>query len=242
MCRSWEQMQLSLTNKPSVPDCSVCDSSYPILSQTFSHTSMRLPTIAQIKSHIYTDRQWVEAGDFDRNKQLLTMKVRESYVGQSFVLLTDEFIRSLKRLCPAFTNIVEIGAGIGWLGHWLCKYGIRVQASIDNKTWPGFPQDRYLDIVQQMDSLDYLRLHPEVELFILAWPEEDDLASRIWQALRPGQHLLYIGEDRDGCTANNVFFELIQGHEVENNATKEMRQSFLSFDDFHDQPYLYQKG
>jgi hypothetical protein len=234
-------MQLSLTKKPSVPDCS-CNSSHPILSQTFSHTSKRLPTIAQVKSHIYTDRQWIEAGDFDRKKQLLTMKVRESYVGQSFVLLTDEFIRSLKRLCPAFTSIVEVGAGIGWLGHWLSKYGIRVQASIDNKTWPGFPQDRYLDIVQQIDSLDYLRLHPEVELFILSWPEEDDLASRIWQALRPGQHLLYIGEDRHGCTANDVFFELIQGHEVENNATKEMRQSFLSFDDFHDQPHLYQKG
>ena len=234
-------MQLSLTKKPSVPDCS-CNSSHPILSQTFSHTSKRLPTIAQVKSHIYTDRQWIEAGDFDRKKQLLTMKVRESYVGQSFVLLTDEFMKSLKRLCPAFTSIVEIGAGIGWLGHWLRKYGIRVQASIDNKTWPGFPQDRYLDIVQQIDSLDYLRLHPEVELFILSWPEEDDLASRIWQALRPGQHLLYIGEDRHGCTANDVFFELIQDHEVENNATKEMRQSFLSFDDFHDQPHLYQKG
>jgi hypothetical protein len=234
-------MQLSLTKKPSVPDCS-CDSSDPILSQTFSYTSKLLPTIAQVKSHIYTDREWIKDGNFDRKKQLLTMKVRESYVGQSFVLLTDEFLRSLKQICPAFTSIVEIGAGIGWLGHWLCKYGIRVQASIDNKSWPGFPQDRYLDIVQQIDSLDYLRLHPEVELFIMAWPEEDDLASRIWQALRPGQHLLYIGEDRDGCTANNVFFELVHDHEVENNATEEMRQSFLSFDDFHDQPHLYQKG
>jgi hypothetical protein len=234
-------MQLSLTKKSSTPDCS-CDSNHPILSQTFSHSSKRLPTIAQVKSYIYTDRQWIEAGDYNRKKHLRTMRVRASYVGQSFVLLTDEFIISLQRVCTDFTSIVEIGAGIGWFGHWLCKYGIRVQSSIDNKTWPGFPQDRYLDIVQQMDSLDYLCLHPEVQLFILAWPEEDDLASRIWQALRPGQHLLYIGEDRDGCTANNVFFELIHGHEVRNNATKKMSKSFLSFDDFHDQPHLYQKG
>ena len=56
-----------------------------------------------------------------------------------------------------------------------------------------------------MDSLDYILLHPEVELFILAWPQEDDLATLIWQALQPGQRLLYIGEDRDGCTANNGF-------------------------------------
>ncbi len=234
-------MQLSLTKKLSIPACS-CDSNHPILTQTFSHTSKRLPTIAQVKSHIYTDRQWIEAGDFNRKKQLLTIAIRESYVGQSFVLLTDEFIRSLQRLCTDFTSIVEIGAGIGWLGHWLSEYGTRVQTSIDNKTWPGFPQDRYLDIVQKMDSLDYLHLHPEVQLFILAWPEEDDMASHIWRALRPGQHLLYIGEDRDGCTANNVFFELIHGHEVRNKATEEMRQSFLSFDDFHDQPHLYQKG
>ena len=170
------------------------------------------------------------------------MLVRESYVCQSFVLLTDEFLRSLQRLGTDFTSIVEIRAGIGWLGHWLCKYGIRIQTSIDNKTWPDYPQDRYLDIVHQMDSLDYLRLHPEVELFILFWPQEDDLASRMWQALCPGQHLLYIGEDRGSCTANYISFELVHGHEVENNATKEMRQAFLSFDDFHDQPHLYQKG
>ena len=92
-----------------------------------------------------------------------------------------------------------------------------------------------------MDSLEYLLLHPEVELFILAWPQEDDLATRIWQALRPGQYLLYIGEDRGGCTADNDFFELIHGHEVEHIGTREMKQSFLSFDDFHDQPHLYQK-
>ncbi len=234
-------MQLSLAKKTAALGRS-CESNHPLLSRTFSQTSKRLPTIAQIKSYIYTDRQWVEAGEFDRKKHLLTMLVRESYVGQSFVLLTDEFIRSLQRLCTDFTSIVELGAGVGWLGHWLCKYGIRIQSSIDNKTWPDFPQDRYLDIVQQMDSLDYLRLHPEVELFILAWPQEDNLASRIWQALRPGQHLLYIGEDRGGCTANNFFFELVHGHEVENNATTKMRESFLSFDDFHDQPRLYQKG
>lgn len=234
-------MQLSLLKKTADLNC-LCDSSHPLLNRTFSLTSDRLPTIAQVKRHIYTDRQWVEAGEFDQEKHKLTMLVRESYVGQSFVLLTDEFILSLQRVCLDFTCIVEIGAGIGWLGHWLCKYGIRVQTSIDNKTWPDFPQDRYLDIVQQMDSLDYLRLHPEVELFILAWPQEDDLATQIWRSLRPGQYLLYIGEARDGCTANNIFLELIHDHEVKNNATKAMKQSFLSFDDFHDQPHLYQKG
>lgn len=170
------------------------------------------------------------------------MLVRESCVGQSFVLLTDEFLRSLQLLFREFKSIVEIGAGIGWLGHWLGKYGVSIQASIDNKSWCEFPQNRYLDIVQKMDSLDYLLLYPEVDLFILAWPQEDDLATRIWQALGPGQYLLYIGEERDGCTANSAFFELIHGHEVENFATREMKHSFLSFDDFHDQPYLYQKG
>lgn len=218
-----------------------CDSNLPLLSQTFSEVSERLPTVAQVKNHIYTDRKWIESGEYDREKHLLTMEVRESYVGQSFVLLTEEFIRSLQRVCTNFTNIVEIGAGIGWLGYWLSKYGVKVQASIDNKSWPEFPQEQYLDIVQDMDSIDYLLLHPEVDLFILAWPQEDDVAARIWQALLPGQHLLYIGEDRGGCTATTTFFELVQGHEVDNHATAEMKKSFLSFDDFYDQPCLYKK-
>lgn len=229
-----------VATKAAVHNCS-CDSSHFLLSRTFSRTSESLPTIAQIKSHIYTDRQWIEAGEFDRKKHQLTRQIREAYVGQSFVLLTDEFLKSLQSLCAGLTSIVELGAGVGWFGHWLGKYGIRLHASIDNMSWPGFPQDRYLDSVQQMDSLEYLLLHPEVELFILAWPEEDNLATRIWQALSPGQHLLYIGEDINGCTANNIFFELIHGYEVETDATREMKQSFLSFDDFHDQPHLYQK-
>ncbi len=234
-------MQVPLIKKKStIFGCSL-NRNHPLLSQTFSHASERLPTIAQIKSHIYTDRQWIEAGEFKRQKHLLTMMIRASYVKQSFVLLTDEFMKSLQRLCTGFTNIVELGAGIGWLGHWLNKYGTSLQTSIDNKTWPDFPKDRYLDIVKQMDSLEYLHLHPEVELFILSWPQEDNLATHIWQNLHPGQHLLYIGEEKNGCTANNLFFELIHGHEVKNGATKEMKQSFLSFDDFHDQPYLYKK-
>jgi hypothetical protein len=212
-----------------------------LLSQTFSRTSERLPTIAQVKNSIYTDRQWAEAGEFDPEKHLQTILIRESYVGQSFVLLTDEFLRSLQALCSDFKSIVELGAGIGWLGYWLGQYGVRVQASIDNKSWAEFSQEGYLDIVQETDSFDYLMLHPEVELFILSWPQEDDLAARIWQALRPGQYLLYIGEDKGGCTANLAFFELIDCHEVENNITRKMKQSFLSFDDFHDQPHLYRK-
>lgn len=232
-------MQSSIEIKAAVIDCS-CDN-HPLLGQTFPPTRKRLPTIAQVKSLIYTDRQWIEAGEFDHEKHLFTMRIRESYVGQSFVLLTDEFIGSLQRLCSDFKIIVELGAGIGWLGHWLDKYGIKLQASIDNKTWPDFPHDQYLTIVQQMDSLEYLLLHPEVDLFILAWPQEDDEAAHIWQALLPGQHLLYIGEDKHGCTANLGFFELINGHEVENSGTEELKQSFLSFDDFHDPPHLYQK-
>lgn len=219
-----------------------CNSNHPLLSQTFSHISERLPTISEVKHHIYTDRKWIEAGEFNRDKHQLTMEIRETYVGQSFVLLTDEFLISLQQLFLNFVNIVELGAGIGWLGHWLGKYGITLQASIDNKSWSEFPQYRYLDIVQQMDSLKYILLHPEVQLFILAWPEENNLAARIWQTMVPGQHLLYIGEGKKGCTANEAFFDIIEGHEVENDYTQTMKQSFLSFDDFHDQPYLYKKS
>jgi len=218
-----------------------CESGLPLIDQTFSCKSERLPTIAEVKKHIYTDRTWIEAGEYDRHKHLTTMRLRESYVGQSFVLLTHEFFKSLQRLCCDFKSIVEIGAGIGWFSFWLGKYGVKLQASIDNKSWPDFAEDRYLGVVEEMDSLEYVLLHPEVQLFILVWPQEDDLAARIWSALQPGQHLLYIGEGRDGCTANNEFLELIHGRDVKNDATRRMRQSFLSFDDFHDQPRLCQK-
>jgi hypothetical protein len=218
------------------------ENSLPLMNQTFSCSSERLPKIAEVKSQIYTDHTWMEAGEYNPEKHSTTRRVRESYVGQSFVLLTEEFLLSLKLLCLDFTNIVEVGSGIGWLGHWLGKYGVTIQASIDNKSWPEYPKDRYLNIVEDMDSLLYVTLHPEVDLFILVWPEEDDLARCIWQALQPGQSLLYIGEGRNGCTATNSFLDLIKGHEIETIATIQMKESFLSFDDFHDHPHLYEKG
>ncbi len=61
----------------------------PLINRTFSCTNERLPTIAWAKSHIYTGRKWVHAGEYDREKHLNTRLVRESYIGQAIVLLTE---------------------------------------------------------------------------------------------------------------------------------------------------------
>ncbi len=215
---------------------------HPLLDQTFSLNSKKLPTNAEVRAHIFTDRSWIEAGEYDKKKMHMTMQIRELYLQQTFAVLTNDFLLSFHDLCQNFPKISEICAGLGWLSHWLEKYQVKIKDCIDDKSWHGFQRESYLANVTEMDSLYYVQNHPEVDLFILSWPYVDNIAARIWQALRPGQHLLYIGELQGGCTANDAFFTLIVGQEMINAKTKKMRQSFLSFDDFHDKPYLFRKG
>lgn len=174
------------------------------------------------------------------DKEVLTFAFRQLYTKSSFIIISDNFLKSLKRMIQnlELSRVVELACGTGWLSHWMKKYDIPIIDSIDNKSWERF--EHYLPLVTKMDAVKYVKKNNTIELFILSWPYMDNLAKNIWKYMQSGQYLLYIGESCGGCTANDDFFEAIS----EDNYIEDrwnLWQSLISFSAIHDRPYLYLK-
>ncbi len=212
-----------------------------IIKATFDQNLRKLPTATWLKTMIETDQErWNTIGGYSFERSLQTSAIRGEYVKNSFTILTDEFLREVVSVIQwlGVSKIVDLCAGPGWLSHWLKVYGLEVEAAVDNKTWPGF-EGRYLPLVEKADSLEYVKAHPDIDLFLLSWPPyNNDLASRIWVSMREGTYLLYIGESSGGCTGDDDFFNVLPEEEPE---TVRLQGRFISFCSIHDRPELYRK-
>lgn len=108
-----------------------------------------------------------------------------------------------------FNSVIDAGNGTGVVGRWLNKlYGTEtVGCNINN-----YPLDRgeerdILDLLSEYNSLD--------KVILLSWPPyKDSMANDVWEAMLPGQYMVYIGEGVGGCNADKSFFDSIKGCEV----------------------------
>lgn len=179
------------------------------------------------------------------NRWLTPFVVREMYLEHSFVAYTDEMLHAMKRFCDKkkFKKVHELCCGTGWFSHWMKKYGIPLDKAIDNKTWSTYKNDnKFLPIVTQNDAARFVKTAGDADMFVLSWPYMDPLARMIWDAMKPGQYLLYIGEDYGGCTADPSFFDAVQGCRIDNDKDfNKIVKSFVQFNGLHDRPELYQK-
>jgi hypothetical protein len=213
-----------------------------LLDQTFDIEAEQLPTISQIKDHIAFDIFDIKhAGD-----SITTATFRMNhYCKHSFVLLTHEWMTELVKFLSKYNKVSELSCGAGWISHWAQKYGKPIEGGIvDNKSWnctKTISCLEYQDWVEKRDSVDHVLDTPDVDLYILSWPYMDNVAARIWSAMKKGQSLLYIGEDAGGCTANDDFFEMVYKHEVPEIWETRLVNDFRSFFGVRDRPVLYVK-
>ena len=207
-----------------------------LLEKTFSNKVDLLPTISEINKYIEFDQ------DYNFDKVTQTIDIRSDYIKNSFCILSNEFISELIILFKKLkvNSITELGAGCGWLTYWIKKYGFSNINAIDDYSWiDKHHWDVLEDIIKTFDSIEYVRDHNDIELFILSWPYMDDVATNIWNEMKEGQYLLYIGESYGGCNANDEFFEKTYEHKIK---TLELLKSFRSFWAIHDLPVLFLKG
>lgn len=98
-----------------------------------------------------------------------------------------------------FGDIVEVGAGSGYWANCVNEEGGNVMPYDINP-----PDDTWTE-VQQADVFDMGEAafeHP----VLLVWPELDEgVATEV--AERGPPHILYVGESRGGCTAEDEFFD-----------------------------------
>lgn len=158
---------------------------------------------------------------------------RERYCKSfGFALLTHEFVSDVVDFLGK-RKTLEVMAGSGWFAHWLNKWGADVKAT-DNMSWHkrdlGDPwwSVRGFDVAEE-DAVEAVRA-TDAEVVIMSWPYMDDTAFHVWEALRPGQTLLYIGEGAYGCTANDRFFDAV--HDRLSYDTR--IESLVQWDGIHD--------
>lgn len=172
------------------------------LDVTFSKDSDKLPSAIQLPM---TDDLF----------NIENYKFRSEYVKHSFTILTEEMILGIKRFLDTnnITKIAELMAGSGWISHWLTKYDVEVLHCSDNHSW----SDRlvYHDNVEKRDAIDYIKTDgQEIELIIVSWAYMDPTLADVWKGMKEGQYLIYIGEGRGGCTANDEFFDLVECKDI----------------------------
>lgn len=211
-----------------------------ILKNTFSLESGNLPSVSFLKTHIQTD-DWNAVSYIDGFEKIdSTFRLRAEYVKYNFSILSHEFIVAIGNMIKSLRidTISELSCGTGWFTYWLKRYKIPIIDCVDNMSWKPH-SEKYLKLVKKYDSVKYTKENLETQLFILSWNYMDETAYRIWEAMKPGQYLLHIGEGYGGCTSSDKFFNSVKRCAVEDKW--KLEKYFISFYGIHDFPALYLK-
>lgn len=200
-----------------------------LITSTFRQKiSGHLPTIKEIKKWVATDEY---DNHMDSYKMLKTYDIREAYNKRSFPILSHDFFERLNQICKGY-RVADVACGSGWLSRWARHYGINVVKLLDNSSW----KIRRLKEVEVRDATRFVKRADNIDIFILSWPPMDDMAYKVWNNMKEGQILLYIGEEFEGCNADERFFKSVSGHRVDHTLP------FVSFYGVHDRPMMFRKG
>ncbi len=207
-----------------------------IIEKTFNTEAERLPTNEEFKMcHNVEGSYCSQLGD--------DWSAREEYRHEhSFIILTHEFMLTINRMVHELQllKIIELCAGMGWLTHWLRKYGVPIQDCIDNNTWPTY-QGRSRPNVRKRNAPDFVKKDHKTDLYILSWPPyAEPVAYDIWRNMKEGQYLLFIGE-KGGCTGDEQFSKTVTCKDYEVKDEWGLKNSFLQFEGLHDEPILFRK-
>ena len=105
---------------------------------------------------------------------------------------------------------LEVMAGAGWLANALSAHGANVIAT-DLDARAKWGKRSTVHPVKSLDALTAITRHPEAEILLVSWPPYADkvieLLAEAWGSERP---IIYIGEDRGGCTATEMFCMQLQ--------------------------------
>lgn len=229
---------------------SIDESIVSAVSQTFDLNAKKLPSREILTPHLKDPYHALSLESIkdvlsDRNKWMTPYVIREMYLDHAFVAYNDEMLTALKKFCDKkkMKVVHELCCGTGWFSHWMKKYGIPLDKAIDNKTWASYKTDNnWLPIVTQDDAVRFVKRSGDADMFVLSWPYMNPLAHMIWNAMKPGQYLLYIGEGEGGCTADSGFFDATGAYQITNDKDfNKVTKAFIQFNGLHDRPELYLK-
>jgi len=103
--------------------------------------------------------------------------------------------------CAQFDDLLEIGAGNGYWASLIEELDGDIQATDKSP-----PEDTYTEVEQA--SWQYLIAEIRSRPVLMVWPPYDEgVAAGV--ARQSPNHILYVGEQRGGCTGEDEFFDIV---------------------------------
>ena len=117
-------------------------------------------------------------------------------------------------IAAANDRILDPIAGTGYWAYLLTQGGVDCLAfdenppavERDDNEW--HPNSATFTHVEQADAVDTVKAHGHDRTLFLSWPPNSPLAHDILTAY-PGNRVIYLGENKHGCTGDSAFFELL---------------------------------
>jgi len=184
----------------------------------------------------YTDH-W---DSFEARTTTEAIKLREEFIRKGmFALVAWQWVRPLAKWIGE-KRCLEVMAGRGWLSLALQSLGIDIIAT-DDCSWPEYKKwGEPVTKIEKLDAVEAVKKYGNnIDLLIISWPYMDETAYNTIKKLNninSNVQIIYIGEEIDGCTANNDFHEHFQ--EIENEEFQKAVSGFQQWWGLHDRVYL----
>lgn len=124
--------------------------------------------------------------------------------------LTDEDINWMTSKLSQW-NVVELGAGTGWLSKRLTEYGIKILATdlwLPSKN--PYRLQRHHCYIKEISAKEAVTSYLNADCFLCSWPCYDqNWAAEALTLIPKGTEFLYIGQERGGLCANDAFFNIL---------------------------------
>lgn len=218
-----------------------------MLDKAISKLSQKqLSTLAKIEKMLEDKDLPDRYPDFlEKSFDLYTFTLREKFIElMGFVLLSKEWIKDLSRWIGE-RRCLEVMAGLGALSYGLRAQGVNVIAT-DDYSWKKvygvlWNSQRMWMHVEDLDAVEAVKKYGRnTDIIIMSWPPfHNDIAVKTLQKMRevnPNCIMIYIGEEKGGCTATDDFYSLYE--EIDNKSFSTANRKFQSWPCIHDKPFL----
>lgn len=178
-----------------------------------------------------------------------TYSLRNIFIDHmGFVLLSKYWTKDLshwigKRRC------LELMAGLGALSYGLRMQGINIIAT-DDYSWkkstngensPLWDDNKMWTYVEKLDAVESVKKYGKnLDIIIMSWPPYDDVvaakALKKMREVNPSCIMIYIGEEKGGCTANDEFYNILE--RIEDESFNLANAKFQTWPLTKDQPFL----
>ena len=105
-------------------------------------------------------------------------------------------------------DILEIGAGTGLWAKLLNLRGINIIATDIGESGEYYNYNKTFYPIDIINGVDAIKKYKDYNVLLICWPPMNSIAYDCLNKFT-GNKLIYIGEPKFGCTADDDFFELL---------------------------------